>query len=525
MRSVYEPAGEPAGRYAGEGPPVPSTPVVDALVAAVGEIAAAEGRPAPVSDGRLFAVAGEVASLLAGGPPPYEAVEFALSHHGIVEPAPHLHVLPLRDDDVGAVIEELRPRLGRSLRDVAASRLGIGVADAVPGVRTIVVALQESGVEIEPFPRELPAGAKERLRGRVLAPFRKPSVHLTRQDGAVIEAPTVRDGASFRAEIDCGAAPGKLKVEVVADDAAGSPSVLANFAVYCGVAAPRVVALGAPEPAPTDAAEVERVLLELANRDRRAAGLPPLEADERAAAVARAHSVEMRDGGYVSHVSPRTGRPVDRARRARLATPLVLENLARSRSARQAHQGLMDSPGHRANLLSPQATHVGIGVALGELAGSSREILVTQLFIRKGPRVDAAEARREAAKAFAAARASAGLPAVSEDERLRRVAQAYATGLAAGQPDAMLAARADAELDTLAGHFSQIVTLIGVSMDARDSVREAARDRRVASFGLGVAQGSHAELGEGVFHVVVLLARPRAGRDAEAAPAPWASPR
>jgi hypothetical protein len=285
--------------------------------------------------------------------------------------------------------------------------------------------------------------------------------------------------------------------------------VLANFAVWCGVAAPRRMALAAHEAVPEDAAEVERALLEMTNEDRRVARLPPLLADAHAASIARAHSEEMRDRAFISHVSPTTGSASDRARRGGLVTPLVLENLARAYSATEAHRGLMASPGHRANLLSPQATHLGIGVALGAKVGTLREVYVTELFVRRNPRVDLARAEREAAESLRAARARAGVPVSERDRRLDRIAQAYAAGLAAGQPDPILSARADGELDRLTGTFSQVLTVVAVATEVGQAIREPALDPRARAFGVGVGQGNHPEMGEGALYVVLLLARPR----------------
>lgn len=502
------PAGEPVVRYADGAPPVPSSAVLDAMGALVRESAVASGREPPLADGRLYAVAADLAGFLGQERPPYEVIEFALSYHGIVEPTPHLELYYMNGGDLATLSQGARERLAALFRETAYARVGVGVADGENGLTKVVIALQEPGVDIEPFPRELPRGGAHRLRGRVLPPWRDPHVYVTAPGGEVAEAPTVRDGASFRADVRCDA-EGKLKVEVVAEDARGDSSVRANFAVYCGVAPPRRMVVGAPEPPPADAAEVEAALLELTNRDRRAAGLAALAPDDYAAAVARAHSQEMRDTGVVTHVSPTQGDLGARIKRAGLVTPLALENVARSSSAREAHQNLMDSPGHRANLLSPKATHVGIGVALGDEVSGQREVYVTEVFIRKGPAIDVVEARVEAARALGAARAAAKAPPATEDPALTRIAQAYASGLAAGQPDAVLSARAGAELDRLSEPYSRVVTEINVVMEVREAIREAAVDPRARAFGIGLAQGRHPEMGEGALFVVTLMAQIR----------------
>jgi hypothetical protein len=199
----------------------------------------------------------------------------------------------------------------------------------------------------------------------------------------------------------------------------------------------------------------------------------------------------------------------DRARRAGLATPLLLENLARAYSAKEAHDGLMNSPGHRANLLNPQATHAGMGVALREGPGG-HELYVTQLFIRKNPRLDLELARGEVVRAIAAARAAAGVPPSVADPDLDRIAGVYARGLAAGGDRGKLNEAMDRELDKIVARYSQVATATGITTDPASAVRAQVVDPKARNFGLGIAQGSHPEMGEGAVFVVILMARPRA---------------
>jgi uncharacterized protein YkwD len=517
---VFAPVGEPAGRYNDGGPAPPGSAIVERVAATVARVAAHAGRAAPPLDGRLCAVAAEMAGLLGDGPPPYGAIEFSLSYHGIVEPAPYLVLVRMQDGDLDGLAAELEAKLPAVVAPTAFARLGAGVASGGDGSSSVVVALQESGVATEPIPRSLPRGGALRLRGRLLTPDSTPEVFVTGVDGEVTRLPVVHDGgAGFRAEASCGDVDGRLKVEIVAADRAQNPSVLANFAVWCGEAPPRSLELAAsaaaPAPAtadgkaPADTQAVEREIFELANRDRARAGLPPLVWDDRAADIARKHSVEMRDLEYVAHVSPRTGSASDRARAGGLATPLLLENLARAYSPSDVEEGLMGSPGHRANLLSKQATHLGVGAAIGRPVGGQRELYVTQLFFRKTPLVERAAARRIAADALARARRDAGRATLDEDAALDEVAERHAALLAAGRSHAAAGALTDHALDLMADRFGQVISIVAVTGDPADSVRDNVLDRGLRAFGLGVAQGPHPDLGDGAFYVVILLAKGR----------------
>jgi hypothetical protein len=102
-------------------------------------------------------------------------------------------------------------------------------------------------------------------------------------------------------------------------------------------------------------------MLELVNRERAAAGLAPLAADPELTEVARRHSVDMFARGYFSHHTPEGKDPFDRIRAADVRFRTAGENLALAPTLPDAHTGLMNSPGHRANILRPQFGRVGIG--------------------------------------------------------------------------------------------------------------------------------------------------------------------
>ena len=79
--------------------------------------------------------------------------------------------------------------------------------------------------------------------------------------------------------------------------------------------------------------------------------------------------------GFFSHTSPTTGRIGDRMAAAGIPYLVVGENLALAATARTVHEGLMDSPGHRANILGERFTRVGVGVIRGPYG-----LMVVQVF-------------------------------------------------------------------------------------------------------------------------------------------------
>jgi uncharacterized protein YkwD len=336
---------------------------------------------------------------------------------------------------------------------------------------------------------------------------------VTGADGAVTNVPLVRDGpAGFRAEVRC-RGDGRIKVEIVGYDQAHDPNVLANFPVWCGVAPP--IATDAPRP---DAASepfagseaAEKQIFELLNDDRRQAGLPALIWDDRAAVIARRHSEDMRANGFVAHVSPTTGSASDRARTGGLVTGLVLENIARAYSPREAQEGLMNSPGHRANALSSEATHVGVGVAVGDGDSGLRELYVTQLYFRVPPRVERAAAVGAVRAAVLAGRAAAKRRNLAGDAELTAIAQRHADGLAAGGNKQLLNHQANEAIDKMGYRFGAVVTIVQVVAfaDQAEAVGKMLEED-VSYVGVGAAQGHDPTIGDGALFVVVIAAKPR----------------
>lgn len=113
----------------------------------------------------------------------------------------------------------------------------------------------------------------------------------------------------------------------------------------------------------------EQEMLRLVNIEREKAGLSPVTADTALRGVARAHSQDMFQRGYFSHYTPEGVSPFDRMDKAGIKFTYAGENLALAPSTGLAMQGLMNSPGHRANILNPNFKKLGVGVIDGGIYG------------------------------------------------------------------------------------------------------------------------------------------------------------
>ena len=119
-------------------------------------------------------------------------------------------------------------------------------------------------------------------------------------------------------------------------------------------------------------------MLSLVNTERAKAGKSALSFDAQLTYWARAKSQDMIDKSYFAHQSPTYGNAADMLRSAGLAFTACGENIARYGTLEKAHEWLMSSPGHRANILNGAMTRVGIGVA----RDSAGNFYVTQIFVR-----------------------------------------------------------------------------------------------------------------------------------------------
>jgi uncharacterized protein YkwD len=150
--------------------------------------------------------------------------------------------------------------------------------------------------------------------------------------------------------------------------AAAAAITCAFLATACGAAAP-IVAPGGPgtvEHASAGEHDWARAVLDLTNAVRAEHGLHPLILDDAASRAAYEHCWDMDLRDYFAHLNPDGEGASQRMGRHGLACQIVGENLARGHSSPQdVLRRWMESPSHRANILYPSWTHVGVAVHSG----------------------------------------------------------------------------------------------------------------------------------------------------------------
>lgn len=152
---------------------------------------------------------------------------------------------------------------------------------------------------------------------------------------------------------------------------------------------PQPVPQPTPTPAPTPTPKpsyqlnaFEHKVVDLVNIERQKAGLKPLAVDLTLSNMARGKARDMAVNKYFSHTSPIYGSPFDMMKKWGITYRAAGENIASGYTTPEAVvAGWMNSPGHKANILSDKYTHIGVGYFY--TANGSYHHYWTQEFIGK----------------------------------------------------------------------------------------------------------------------------------------------
>lgn len=163
---------------------------------------------------------------------------------------------------------------------------------------------------------------------------------------------------------------------IIAEDKTPTPTPSTSGTAPQGATTPKTP--NTPTNSTSLSAE-EQQMIKLVNAARAQNNLPALQVDMQVTNVARVKAQDMIDNNYFSHNSPKYGNPFDMMKSFGVKFIHAGENIAGNQSVQAAHNALMNSPGHRQNILSPDYTHIGIGIRKGGPYGS----MFSQMFVSK----------------------------------------------------------------------------------------------------------------------------------------------
>jgi uncharacterized protein YkwD len=153
--------------------------------------------------------------------------------------------------------------------------------------------------------------------------------------------------------------------------------VVAAVVAMAAVVLPRDDAAGVPDaegcpgsgalPRASDIESNRQAILCLLNTERAKHGLVPLRQHPLLELASQRHSDDMVRRKYYEHETPDGVDPQMRMSAVGYAPPWTGENLYTGTGTEatpvRALEGWMESPGHRANILRPEFTEVGVGIA------------------------------------------------------------------------------------------------------------------------------------------------------------------
>lgn len=234
----------------------------------------------------------------------------------------------------------------------------------------------------------------------------------------------------------------------------------------------------------------EQELVGLLNQERSRAGLPQLVVDDRLTQLARTHSALMAEKMSLSHQF--RGEP---GLKERVATTTLRfnysgENVAYDADAQQAHSGLMHSPPHRENILSPNYNAIGIGVVR-----KGTMIYVTQDFAKRLPEVSVNAAEQTIEQAFSRLRQSAGAAPLSLLPRpeLRQLACEMANN-----------DNLDAKKPGLIPKVREVVVYTATELERLPGNMQRLKDEKASGYSLGACFSKSASYPNAVYWVVVV---------------------
>ena len=283
------------------------------------------------------------------------------------------------------------------------------------------------------------------------------------------------------------------------------PLVLSALAAHLPLILLLSSALAASAASAAEAPSLDRLAREMAdlvNRDRAQKKLPPLSYRDDLAAVARAHSQDMWDHGFFRHDSPTTGSPRDRVTKAGIPVKAVGENIVSARDVATGHKWLMLSPKHRANILHPDFTDIGIGL----IRDRKGTLLITEAFATRPPVYDVEAALKQIVEGIHHERAKRGLPTLAADDGLMKHALAHSRRAArTGKADHLWL---DARLAAEGRRWRVRQSAAFLTANPAEVIAcEVAQSPRHTHFGVGIVQAPHTAKSVGALWVTLIGGR------------------
>jgi len=378
------------------------------------------------------------------------------------------------------------------------NHIGVAAAELPGGHGAVVCALSAlHGTDLRHIPGQVEELDTVIVAGRLAPELSRPRLFVTHPSGDVEEMGLIAAGGEFATRVML-RETGEHSIEILADGP-GGPQVAALRRVFAGVKPPQAPP-AAPKMAP-GLAGVEAAIAHL----RASRGLPALQRDELLDTVAEAHSKEMVRLRTFAHVLPTDGSLTDRLRGRGYVYRSAGENIGLSDDAATAHEAIVGSPAHLANLLDPRHRKLGLGQVRGPSPDGGEGVYLTEVLA--APVVGSNDPAADVARLLFSERRKRGLPELARNAALDKVASREVQ-FAAGTGALKLQGDADGKaLEQIPGLESAVAELfVGSAPDVAARSKNLG-DARWKYVGVAATYASSKTYGPGRLWVVLLYGR------------------
>ena len=329
-------------------------------------------------------------------------------------------------NSIAALLEELN----RSLSHVDMTHLGVAIIRKDKIVTTALV-LSRRLVKLSPIRSYARTEQTAYLRGRFFqkGPARNIQaleIALTMPSGKVLKQNLQVVDRKFQLPIMVGPQPGVMQAQIIVNRGKG-PEVAALFPL--GIEHTPWAPTQTLKSELDETMESEPALASLILGARKAQGLNLPAHSSLLAQIARAHAKDMRDHQFFAHVSARTGDVTHRLSEFQVSYVVALENIASATGPDDIMQEWMNSPSHRANLLSPDITTFGVGIS-ENLDNPDGSMLAVAVLVKQEETADTQTLRQLTRERLNQERLRLGLEQLPADRQLDALAQKHSLQVA-----------------------------------------------------------------------------------------------
>ncbi|HZY88869.1 MAG TPA: CAP domain-containing protein, partial [Gemmataceae bacterium] len=416
-------------------------------------------------------------------------------NYGIPSPRPRVVVTTLDTEEAEDIATALHDPLSDFVGKATHGHYGFATLRLGKKSTRVVLLMWDAPVDLDKVPRHLAANSQGSLKGKLLAPAQNVKLLVSDAVGNLTTVP--QQGEDIQADVKCGDKAGTIQIEAVSEEG-GTRKTLFGFPIYCGSDVPASVALTKPEDWPADSTAQGKKMFEMINSRRTAAGLKPLVWEDAVATAAQGAAEALRQNQNT---------PPDPAvflKKAGVNSPSVVPNLGLALTAEDAEINFEQTPAQRANLMSPEMTHVGIGLAPSKDSSGRATVYAYELFVQELAAADPEAVRKELREKVLAKRTAAHAAAAVIDAAMDAAAQKYAAAMAAAGGD-VSDSQGRQILNPVTKVYHAMNIISGVKSDPLAFADDAGVSGKAQVIGVGAANGTSTTLGKNSTFVVILL--------------------